>query len=140
MANSASHTANSAERRGHKLAALFLRAKKSCDRLTAYSTAWALSKGWPSWTGKLPIVILVTILGILSLFSFIVLVIFAVFGGALLVLMTPASVATPANDNNNTSIFRNTSSQNDCSSSYHGPKDGYYFNNGNYYKNGYFED
>lgn len=86
MANSASHTASSAERRGQKLATLFLRAKKSYGRLAARSTSWTLSRGWPAWIGKVPLITFGILLLAVSLFSILALAAVAILGIALLLL------------------------------------------------------
>ena len=86
MANSTSHTASSAEGRGWKLATLFLRVNKSYGRLTARSISWAQSQGWPAWVGKVPIIIVGTLLLAVSLFSIFALAAVAILGIALLFL------------------------------------------------------
>ncbi|NCG54052.1 DUF3742 family protein [Serratia fonticola] len=144
MAKNTSQTSSLAERRGQSLARMYLRTKSQHGRFTA----WVVSKGWPAWTSKLPLVTALTLFVILDANAafgtrFLVLGYAALavllIGGPVLYAMK-ASPSSSEDSEKDSSLFTNVSSQNDCSSSYHGPKDGYYFNNGNYYKNGYFED
>lgn len=86
MANN-THPASSVERRGLKLATLFLRAKKSYGQLTARSTSWAQSQGWPAWVSKVPIIAVGTLLLAVSLFSIIALAAVAILGMAFLLFM-----------------------------------------------------
>ncbi|OIX95219.1 hypothetical protein BFS14_15285 [Serratia fonticola] len=104
MANSASHTTSSAERRGQKLATLFMRAKKSCTRLTAYSTAWAQSRDCPAWVGKVPLIAVGILLFAASLFSILALAAVALLGMAFLLLM--GKMHESIRDNPESSIFK----------------------------------
>lgn len=132
MANSASHTASSAERRGWKLATLFLRVKKSYGRLTARSTSWAQSQGWPAWVGKVPIIAVGTLLFAVSLFSILALAAVAILGIAFFIVM---GLAKKENSVQGSSAFFTSDSSSSYSQSDHDY--GYQHGSSGY---GYYED
>lgn len=62
MGKNTSQTTSLAERRGQSLARMYLRTKSQHGRFTA----WVVSKGWPAWTSKLPMVTALTLFVILD--------------------------------------------------------------------------